>query len=206
MSSIVLGVAALVAINSFNYNLRKEIDKEAATLLGADLAASANRPVEAAVLNILDSLPAEKAREMELLSMSYIPKTDETQFIRLKALEGNFPFYGKLKTIPEDATQSFRSGPSALVDESLMLQHGLIPGDSIKLGKTMFEIKGRLAGALGSVGMASSMAPAIYINIASLDSTGLVQPGSLVNYTYFYKVLEGFNIQKWKDDRKSKIR
>lgn len=206
MSSIVLGVAALVAINSFNYNLRKEIDKEAATLLGADLSASSNRPAEAAVLNILDSLPAEKAREMELLSMSYIPKTDETQFIRLKALEGNFPFYGKLKTVPEEAAQSFRSGPSALVDESLMLQHGLIPGDSIKLGKLMFEIKGRLAGAVGSVGMASSMAPAIYINIASLDSTGLVQPGSLVNYAYYYKVPESFNIQKWKDNRKSQFR
>ena len=206
MSSIVLGVAALVAINSFNYNLRKEIDKEAATLLGADLSASSNRPAEAAVLNILDSLPAEKAREMELLSMSYIPKTDETQFIRLKALEGNFPFYGKLKTVPEEAAQSFRSGPSALVDESLMLQHRLIPGDSIKLGKLMFEIKGRLAGAVGSVGMASSMAPAIYINIASLDSTGLVQPGSLVNYAYYYKVPESFNIQKWKDNRKSQFR
>jgi len=206
MSSIVLGVAALVAINSFNYNLRKEIDKEAATLLGADLSASSNRPAEAAVLNILDSLPAEKAREMELLSMSYIPKTDETQFIRLKALEGNFPFYGKLKTVPEDAAQSFRSGPSALVDESLMLQHGLIPGDSIKLGKLMFEIKGRLAGAVGSVGMASSMAPAIYINITSLDITGLVQPGSLVNYAYYYKVPESFNIQKWKDNRKSQFR
>lgn len=206
MSSIVLGVAALVAINSFNYNLRKEIDKEAATLLGADLSASSNRPAEAAVLNILDSLPAEKAREMELLSMSYIPKTDETQFIRLKALEGNFPFYGKLKTVPEEAAQSFRSGPSALVDESLMLQHGLIPGDSIKLGKLMFEIKGRLAGAVGSVGMASSMAPAIYINITSLDSTGLVQPGSLVNYAYYYKVPESFNIQKWKDNRKSQFR
>ncbi len=206
MSSIVLGVAALVAINSFNYNLRKEIDKEAATLLGADLAASANRPAEPAVLNILDSLPAEKAREMELLSMSYIPKTDETQFIRLKALEGNFPFYGKLKTVPEDAAQSFRTGSSALVDESLMLQHGLVPGDSIKLGKLMFEIKGRLAGAVGSVGMASSMAPAIYINIASLDSTGLVQPGSLVNYAYYYKLPEGFNIQKWKDNRKSQFR
>lgn len=206
MSSIVLGVAALVAINSFNYNLRKEIDKEAATLLGADLSASSNRPAEAAVLNILDSLPAEKAREMELLSMSYIPKTDETQFIRLKALEGSFPFYGKLKTVPEEASQSFRSGPSALVDESLMLQHGLIPGDSIKLGKLMFEIKGRLAGAVGSVGMASSMAPAIYINMASLDSTGLVQPGSLVNYAYYYKVPESFNIQKWKDNRKSQFR
>lgn len=206
MSSIILGVAALVAINSFNYNLRKEVDKEAATLLGADVAASGNRPAEAEILNILDSLPAEKAREMELLSMSYIPKTEETQFIRLKALEGNFPFYGKIKTMPEAASKTFRTGPSALVDESLMLQHGLLPGDSIKVGKMMFEIKGRLAGAIGSIGLASSVAPAIYITIASLDSTGLVQPGSLINYAYYYKVKDGFDTEGWKEKRKSKFR
>ncbi|MBK8885000.1 MAG: hypothetical protein IPN46_00055 [Saprospiraceae bacterium] len=125
MSSIVLGVAALVAINSFNYNLRNEIDREAATLLGADLAASANKVAEPEILNILDSLPGEKAREMEMLSMSYIPKTDETQFVRLKALEGDFPFYGKIKTDPVDAAKMYKSGPYALVDESLMLQHQL---------------------------------------------------------------------------------
>ncbi len=206
MSSIILGVAALVAINSFNYNLRKEIDKEAATLLGADLAASGNRPAENEILQILDSLPAKKAREMELLSMSYIPKTDETQFIRLKAIEGNFPFYGKIKSDPTASAQTFREGPSALVDESLMLQHGLVPGDSIKVGKMMLEIKGRLAGAIGSIGAASSVAPAIYISINTLDSTGLVQPGSLINYAYYYKVPEGFDVEKWKVSRKKLFR
>ena len=37
MSSIILGIAALVAINSFNYNLQADIDNQAAGLLGADL-------------------------------------------------------------------------------------------------------------------------------------------------------------------------
>ncbi|MBK9735868.1 MAG: FtsX-like permease family protein [Saprospiraceae bacterium] len=170
--------------------------------MGADLAASGNRAAESEILKILDSLPAEKAREMELLSMSYIPKTDETQFIRLKALQGNFPFYGKIKTDPVNAANSFRTGNNALVDESLMLEHGLLPGDSIKVGKVMFEIKGKLAGSIGSIGIASSVAPAIYINMTSLDSTGLVQPGSLINYAYYYKVPEDFNIEQWKDDHK----
>jgi putative ABC transport system permease protein len=202
MSSIVLGVAALVAINSFNYNLRREIDREAATLLGADLAASSNRPAEPELMKILDSLPAQKARQMELMSMAFIPKTEETQFIRLKALEGDFPFYGKIKTYPEDAAQTFRTGQHALVDESLMVAQGLVAGDSIKVGKSMFEIKGKLAGSIGSTGVASSVAPAIYINMSSLDSTGLVQPGSLIEYAYFYKVTEDFDVDKWKASRK----
>ncbi len=205
MSSIVLGVAALVAINSFNYNLRKEIDKEAATLLGADLAASGNRPAEPKTLKLLNALPGEKAREMELLSMAYIPKTGETHFVRLKALEGNFPFYGTIKTTPLEAEKSFRKGKSALVDESLMLEYDLKVGDSIKVGKTTFEIKGQLAGSIGSVGAASSVAPTIYINMIFLDSTGLVQPGSLINYAYFYKLPELFDVEKWKSSHKSSL-
>ncbi len=206
MSSIILGVAALVAINSFNYNLRKEINKEAATLLGADLAASSSRPMDSTMMTIFDSLPGDRAREMEMMSMSYIPKTGETQFVRLKALEGEFPFYGKIKTIPTEAAQTFKKGVSALVDESLMIEHDLREGDSIKIGKTTFEIKGRLSGAIGSVGAMSSVAPAIYINMSEIDSTGLIQPGSLINYAYYYKVPESFEIDKWKAARKTQFR
>jgi len=206
MSSIILGVAALVAINSFNYNLRKEINKEAATLLGADLAASSNRPMDSTMMTILDSLPGERAREMEMMSMSYIPKTDETQFVRLKAIEGDFPFYGKIKTIPAEAAQTYKKGVSALVDESLMIQHNLREGDSIKVGTTTFEIKGKLSGAIGSVGAMSTVAPVIYINMSEIDSTGLIQPGSLINYAYYYKVPESFDMDKWKAARKPQFR
>jgi len=45
MSSIVLGVAALVAINSFNNNLVRDIDNQAKTLLGADLSVGGNKPM-----------------------------------------------------------------------------------------------------------------------------------------------------------------
>jgi len=61
MGSIVLGIAALVAINSFNYNLVDDIDDQAASLLGADIVISENQPIPAHLLNIADSLPGEKA-------------------------------------------------------------------------------------------------------------------------------------------------
>ena len=37
ISSIILGIAALVATFSFGYNLQQDIDKQAKTLVGADL-------------------------------------------------------------------------------------------------------------------------------------------------------------------------
>ncbi|MEZ4980325.1 MAG: hypothetical protein R2769_01820 [Saprospiraceae bacterium] len=42
MSSIILGIAALVAINSFNYNLVEDVDEQALSILGADYVVSGN--------------------------------------------------------------------------------------------------------------------------------------------------------------------
>ncbi|WP_339610153.1 hypothetical protein, partial [uncultured Roseivirga sp.] len=42
ISSIILGIAALVAINSFSENLKDDINGQAKELLGADLELSAN--------------------------------------------------------------------------------------------------------------------------------------------------------------------
>ena len=43
ISSIVIGIAALVAINSFSENLQADIDAQAQTLLGADLKIESNQ-------------------------------------------------------------------------------------------------------------------------------------------------------------------
>src|SRR3546814_3432494 len=44
ISSIILGIAALVAIYSFGDNLRRDIDRQAKALTGADLVIESNQP------------------------------------------------------------------------------------------------------------------------------------------------------------------
>ncbi|MGA0232718.1 MAG: ABC transporter permease, partial [Saprospiraceae bacterium] len=127
MSSILLGITALVAINSFNYNLVRDIDSQSKSLLGADLRLSANKPLTPELKEMTDSLPGESAEENELFSMAYIPKSDGSQFVRIKAVEGNFPFYGKIQTVPESAAVDYNSNRTVLVDDGVMIEHGLAP-------------------------------------------------------------------------------
>lgn len=159
MSSIILGIAALVAINSFNYNLQKDIDEQAASLLGADLVVSGNRPLNTDLQVSLDSLPGEGASKLELFSMAYLPRIDHSQFIRLQGLEGNFPFYGKLKTEPENARDQLKEGDYALVDRGFMEQFEINIGDSIRLGSLTFVIAGELLNDFASANLAAGFAP-----------------------------------------------
>ncbi len=206
MSSIILGIAALVAINSFNYNLLKDVDREAATLLGADLAITGNAPLSEFALAMADSLPGSKAQAVELLSMALIPETEETQFSRVKALQGKFPFYGKLLTEPVEAAQDFQKKNTVLVDKGIMIQYDLEIGDSIKLGNSTFPIGGILLNSFGTAAVGAAFAPPIYMPLNALEGTGLIQPGSLVDYAYYYKVPETYNIDAWTKKRFKEFR
>ena len=199
MSSIILGIAALVAINSFNYNLQNDIDEQAASLLGADLVVSGNQPVTDSLMVLLDAMPGEKATKLDLFSMAYFPKSDRTQFVRLEGLAGNFPFYGTLKTEPATARQELTNPHVALVDNGFMDQYQVHIGDSIRLGNRSFLIVGRLLNDFASANVAAGFAPPVYVAQSALTQTGLVQPGSLVNYNYYYKLPAAFELKPWTD-------
>src|SRR5919107_1005673 len=93
ISSIVLGIAALVAIYSLGYNLRDDIDNQAATLIGADLQVSSGKPVDPSVKDFLDSVGNTRSEERSFASMVYFPKSEGTRLIQVKALRGSFPYY-----------------------------------------------------------------------------------------------------------------
>ena len=205
ISSIILGIAALVAINSFNYNLKKDIDRQAATLLGADLIISSRATIPDDFIRLIDSLPGEQASAQELLSMAYFPELDESIFVNIKAVSGNFPFYGELKTRPEKAMRVFRDVRKALVSESLISQLDLAIGDQIKLGEASFEIGAILLSDYGG-NMSSTFAPSVYIDGDYLAETQLIQPGSLINYKYYQKIPDDFDVDAWTEEFSSDIR
>lgn len=188
VSSIILGIAALVAIYSFGDNLRKDIDEQAAGLLGADLAISSNKPVPEEMQKLLDSIGDNRSQQRSFASMIYFPKSKGTRLVQIKALEGDFPYYGSIETIPIQAGKDFKNGQTAIADKTLMLQFNASIGDSIKVGEVTFKIIGILQKAPGQTGISASVAPVVYIPLRYLESTGLSQKGSRINRQYFYKL------------------
>jgi len=188
ISAITVGIAALTAVRSFSTNLTADIDREAKTLLGADLLIGADAPAPDSILLKVNAASTERAQVTNFVSMVRFPSNGGTRLSQIRALEGNYPFYGKWKSSPENSWLTFRSGQRALVDHALMLQFGIQPGDSIQVGRVTFVIEGDLMSSPGRAGIASSIAPVVFIPAAWLDSTGLVQRGSRVDYQYFFRM------------------
>ena len=196
ISSIILGIGALVAINSLGDSLQEEIDEQAASLIGADLELSTGKPISPAIQKMIDSLGDRKSEQRSFASMIYFVKNGGTRLIQVRAINGDFPYYGEFETKPSSAATSFRNAQQALVDQTLMLQYNASPGDSIKIGAVSFAIAGSLSGAPGQTGFSSSVAPVVYIPLPYLAQTGLEQKGSRINYKYFLKYDRPVNMEK----------
>lgn len=205
ISSIILGIAALVAIYSLGNNLRDEVNNQAASLLGADLEISSNQPATPAIKNIIDSLGDRRSEERSFASMVLFTKNNGTRLVQVRALEGEFPYYGSIETSPGSAAISFRNKQQALVDETLMLQYGAKTGDSIKVGEVTFAIAGKLLNAPGQTGFSASIAPIVYIPLQYLKQTGLTQKGSRISYHYFFKFNPQVDVQKLMDRMKPQL-
>ncbi|HWK08023.1 MAG TPA: FtsX-like permease family protein [Puia sp.] len=197
ISSIILGIAALVATLSFGNNLRDAIDDQAKALVGADLVIRGNKYVPPPIRKLLDSLPNRHSEECSFASMVYFTKSQGTRLVQVRALDGDYPFYGSLETTPISAGRSFRGGRQALVDKTLMLQYGAQVGDSIKIGECTFAIAGVLNKAPGRNEISTTVAPPVYIPFQYLAKTRLLEKGSRVEYQLYYQYDPGADMEKF---------
>lgn len=188
ISSIVLGIAALVAINSFSDNLRTDIDRQAKSLIGADLVMAGNKVPEGNIKTLIDSIGGDRSDEVRFVSMVYFNASQSTRLVQVRALEGGFPYYGAIETEPAEASRSFRKGRRALVDHTLLLQFNTKPGDSVRVGNLTFEIAGALHKIPGQSAVTATIAPAVYIPREYLEQTGLLQKGSRISYYHYFKL------------------
>lgn len=196
MASIVLGIAAVVSIQSFSHSLEENIALQSKELMGADYRIDSNQAPNERVLAIIDSLGGADGMEVNFASMAAFPEKGGSKLVRIRGIKGDFPFYGKLETVPAKTNKQYQDKNGALVDATVMLQFGLNPGDSIKVGETTFPILGILQSAPGSTAISSSVAPTVILPYTSIDGTGLLQVGSRIRYNYYFVAEDGTDLEK----------
>src|SRR5262245_42576617 len=105
MASVSLGVAALVAINSFSANVSDAVSGQAKNLLGADLEMRGRTGWTEPMAQLLDSLSGaglRVSRVTSFASMVLSRRTGRTRLFEVRAVEGAFPYYGTFDTDPPE--------------------------------------------------------------------------------------------------------
>lgn len=187
--SVVLGIAALVGIASLGDNLRRTVELQTKSLLGADVTITSRKAFSAEALAAFRSAGGELASELALNSMITFPTRNyQRRLVQVRALEGGFPFYGELLTSPAGAMEKLHTGKFALLEETLLVQFGIQVGDEVKVGQGTFTVVGALKKIPGESAVVSMFSPRVYLSVASLESTELLKRESFVTHRAHLKL------------------
>src|ERR1700759_5383183 len=113
MSSISLGVAALVAIDSFSENVIQSVHEQSRALLGGDVSSTRSTQPPKAVDSLLDSLNTHgvaTTTATNFVSMGLVPRTGGTRLVQVHAIAPRYPFYGEITTAPAQAWAQLQTG------------------------------------------------------------------------------------------------
>jgi putative ABC transport system permease protein len=189
MSSISLGVAALVAIDSFSENVIRSVHEQSRALLGGDVAATRNASPTKAVDSLTDSLAAHgiaSATATNFMSMALVPRTGGTRLVQVHAVAPGYPFYGEITTEPAAAWSQLQTDNSIIVDPSLLVTLNAEIGDTVVLGDAKFTVRGTLKSVPGDVGISAAIGPRVYIPEKDVAETGLVVFGSRAEFEILF--------------------
>src|SRR5947209_18234414 len=200
MSSISLGVAALVAIDSFASNITQSVKDQSRALMGGDISFNSSKPIPPAVDSLFDSLShhgVSFARVTTFPSMAVVPRTAGTRFTQVRGVTENYPFYGNIVTDPAGAWAKLQSGANAIVDPGLLTSLNARVGDTLRLGFGTFTIIASIKDVPGAAGIAEMLGPRIFIPARYIAETQLLVFGSTANRTVVAKLPGGVDPDKF---------
>jgi putative ABC transport system permease protein len=196
MSSISLGVAALVAIDSFSENVTRSVHEQSRALLGGDVSLVSRRPFPVAIDSLLDSLArtgTPSTRATSFASMGVVARTGATRLVQVRAVTEGYPFYGQITTQPAGRWAVLQGGRHALVDPSLLVSLDAHVGDTLLLGLGRFAIIGTLQVVPGDAGVTAAIGPRVFIPARYLTETALLVFGSRAEHEALLKLRESQN-------------
>jgi putative ABC transport system permease protein len=181
---ISLGVGSLIGVAGFSVNLERTIQGEARSLSASDLQILSNRPLKPAENALLSDLETRGVRRLLVYEMDAMAATDgnRSQLVELKVVDQGYPYYGRLVVEPPDPLMDLLRNHGAVVQESLLIRLNVGLGDSIKIGRARFTIRGIVRKEPDRTAGAFSLGPRVFIDREGLTSAGLVQTGSRIHY------------------------
>ncbi len=187
--AVMLAVAALTAVGFFADRIQGGLSRDAQQMLGGDAIVVSDRPTPAPFVAQAKSLGLATATTAGFPSMGRAPqdKGGASKLVSVKAVSDNYPLRGRLTLRAGDDAPERRQGGapppgSVWIDPALLSALGLAVGDTLLLGDAQLRIDAVIVTEPDRGTGFSSFSPRVLMRESDLPATGLVQPGSRVNY------------------------
>ena len=177
VACIALGVAAIVGVNAVALSISDGVQSEGRAILGGDVSLRLLHrdfsPEQKAVFAGLGQVDEVQTMRAMVRSEGATPLLAE-----VKGVAETYPLVGRLVTDPPTAAVA----DGAVVDAILLDRLGVGIGDPIRVGSADVPIVATLVSEPDRASDGLLFGPRVLVSRETLQRSGLVQPGSLVNY------------------------
>ena len=192
VACVALGVMVITGVGALGDALRAGFESQGRTILGGDVTfARSHKRAEPSELGWLKS----RGRLSETATLRVMARTidgREQALAELKGIDAAYPLVGDTKLqggLTLDAT--VRSTPGAAIDPILLERLNLKIGDPISIGTATVPITAVIEQESDNISDRLTFGPRIFVSLATLEKTGLVQPGSLIRWRYALALPDG---------------
>jgi putative ABC transport system permease protein len=197
---LALGVAVISAVGSLRAATDQGLATDGRRILGGDLEVeSGAQPLPNALPDWLAARGGRISHVVQMRSMLVAP-SGERQLVELKAVDGAWPLVGEARI--DDATASAGRIATLLTNHGLLAEQVVLDrlnvhaGDTVRLGNANFTVRGALRSEPDRVAAPLLLGPRVLISTDALSSTGLVVPGSMVQYAIRTTVSDPPSVEK----------
>lgn len=189
VACLALGVASIAGVGSIAQGLNDGLSREGRAILGGDASFSLVHreasPEELAYLT-------ERGRVSAVATMRAMTRTGdggEVALAEIKAVDGAYPLAGELRTTrPETALADLlaeRDGVyGAVADPTLLTRLNVPDGARIEIGGIKLDLRAELVAEPDALSDGVGLGPRLLLSREALVASGLLEPGSLVRWTY----------------------
>jgi putative ABC transport system permease protein len=197
IACLALGVAAITGILSFSRAVEEGLRADAREILGGDVAISLlYREATPEQIDFLKT-QGQLVRWIDSRAMARPTKSDgRPTLVQLKAVEPAYPLYGTVELQGggslADALAKRDGVWGAVVEEAALKRMNLAPGDRVRVGDVTVEVRGIIAREPDrGLNAFASLGPRLMIPFDAVTESGLIQPGSLLNWEYRLRLPPG---------------
>ncbi|MGD2168132.1 MAG: ABC transporter permease, partial [Gammaproteobacteria bacterium] len=189
LASLVVAVAAMTAVAFFTDRVRQAVAQEAGEVLAADLRVESVRPLDLEYLELADSFGMETAEVVHFRSV--VVAGDVTALADVRGATAGYPLRGEVQVADDFGAPAYTidGAPGAgevWAEPSLLARLNIGVGDRVSIGALQFTVAHTLEFRPDEGWRLMEIAPTVLLNMNDLQASGLIQPGSIVEYEHLF--------------------
>jgi putative ABC transport system permease protein len=192
VACVALGVMVITGVGALSDALRAGFEAQGRAILGGDATLARSHKRADAAERAWMAARGAVSETATMRTMARRPDGAEQALAELKGVDGAYPLVGDVQ-LKDGRTldEAVRQGEGAAVDPILLERLRLAIGDRIALGTIEVAITATIAREPDTITDRLTFGPRVLVSTATLERTGLVQPGSLVRWRYALALANG---------------